>query len=241
MYFTCVCLCVCELECLCVYDFVTLQYVKVSLCVLSFGCEILYGRLCVGWIVVLITFNPATASSCLLMKKKKTQQQKKNVVSKYVTSRMVRSYTDRKTTALHLLFLGHLHKLYVYTVYILFHWDFSLPTVKLWPHLRLWLWLWAGSDKSYLLSYVDVYIELNSTGFLCQFVEKSKITNHADTLMYPTWHLLPIISLVKRVLHSDIYSSIYFSLTAEAERSSGATFPTTHNWHWQFFSISIYT
>lgn len=161
-----------------------------------FGSEILYGRLCVGWIVVLITFKPSNnIIISLLIKKKKnliipeTQlQTKKNVVSKSVISWMLWSFwTEKKKFLCRQLSVFSSWDTCTSFVYILFHGDFSLPAMKFWPLSQLWRRLWAGSDKSYLLSYVEIYIKLNSSGFLCQFEEKSKVTNRMDMETYPTW------------------------------------------------------
>lgn len=148
-----------------------------------FGSEILYGRLCVGWIVVLITFKPSNnIIISLLIKKKKnliipeTQlQTKKKVVSKSVISWMLWSFwTEKKKFLCRQLSVFSSWDTCTSFVYILFHGDFSLPAMKFWPLSQLWRRLWAGSDKSYLLSYVEIYIKLNSSGFLCQFEEKAK-------------------------------------------------------------------
>lgn len=65
--------------------------------------------------------------------------------------------------------LGQLHGLCVY-----FHSDFSLPAMKYWPHLRLWHLPWAGSDKSYLLSYVGIYIKLKGSGYFVSLEANAK-------------------------------------------------------------------
>lgn len=54
------------------------------------------------------------------------------------------------------------------------HGDFSFPAIKFWPHKHLWQRLRAGSDKSYFLSYVEIYVKLKGSDSVCQFEEKEK-------------------------------------------------------------------
>lgn len=189
-----VCLYVCELN-VCVYYFIMLQYVKVSCAFCFWQWNFVWTALC--------RLNSCTHHfqtqqqhhHISFNQKKKnliipeTQlQTKKNVVSKSVISWMLWSFwTEKKKFLCRQLSVFSSWDTCTSFVYILFHGDFSLPAMKFWPLSQLWRRLWAGSDKSYLLSYVEIYIKLNSSGFLCQFEEKSKVTNRMDMETYPTW------------------------------------------------------
>lgn len=180
-----------------VYDFVMFQCVKVSsrrFCFWLWKCFV-WKALC--WLS--ICTHHFASSYLFLSKKNKTnklilhedstyrQKKKKNVVLKIgclqdgLTGKSL--YVDSFPSFLP----GTLAQaLCVYT-----HSDFSSPAMKFWPHEQLWHRLWAGSDKSYLLSYVEVYIKLNGSGYLCQSGQKkkSKITNRTVTLTVS--HLKP--------------------------------------------------
>lgn len=99
--------------------------------------------------------------------------------------------------------------------------------------------MWAGSDKSYLLSYVVIYIKLNNSGFLCQFEEKESQTI-CDMWI---WLCIPSKSTSPKVSRSLVFISkcaVIFPLMTNVERSSGATSQLIQNLR-NLFSISTNT
>lgn len=178
-----VCLYVCELN-VCVYDFIMLQYMKVS-CVFCFWLwNFVWTALCrldscthhfqTQQQHHHISFNQKII---IILPYRRLNYRQKNVVSKWVIIWMVWSFwTEKKSfyvDSLSFLPRTLAQALCIYSFMetsVCLPWNFGYIH-DCWPHSRR---LWAGSDKSYLLSYVEIYIKLNGSGFFCQFEEKAK-------------------------------------------------------------------
>lgn len=114
------------------------------------------------------------------------------------------------------------------------HGDFSFSAIKFWPHEHLWQQTVSWLRQGILSQLRRNLYRLKDGGSVGQFKEKEK---HMST---PTWSSSPEIKLAICVPHSDDYIYVCFLLTTKAERSSGATSPTTRNPHSHFFfCISI--
>lgn len=105
-----------------------------------------------------------------------------------------------------------------------------------WPLWRLWHWLWAGSGKSYLLSYVENLYKAER-----QWLSLSVWSKKAKPHRYPPEALhLKSVQLLICAPRSNV-CIFSFPVTTKAERSSGAMSPMTQNPRHHFFFVSPLT